>query len=446
MKTLFHLFDRLLSKCTPDPFVLAIFLTVLTIGLATWKTESTLVETVDFWGSGFWDLVGFTMQMAMILLGGYVVATSPPMKKLLTLLIGYVTTPVQAVLFCTLSAMLASWVNWGLGLVVGGVVAIEVGKRMPGVSYRVLVASSYSGFLVWHAGLSGSVPVALNTPDNHWQESLGGVIPLSETLFGTVNLVALGAMLILLPCLNLWYLKMSAVDGTVLDLPETELEFDHVEKSPDGEHGKTAASSWLENSRLVTAMLVIPGLIYLGNLICTGDFNLDLKSTPLILFIAGMLLTGTPGSFIRAVTEAMPKIAPILIQYPLYAGIAAVLTQSGLAAQIAEAFVAMSNKNTFPLLTFYSAGIINFLVPSGGGQWTIQAPVVIEAANTLGADIPKSVMAVAWGDAWTNMAQPFWALPLLAIAGLKVKDIIGFCVMTLIASGIVLSLVFLLVS
>ena len=158
----------------------------------------------------------------------------------------------------------------------------------------------------------------------------------------------------------------------------------------------------------------------------------------------GLALHGSPRAFMDSVTEAITKVAPILIQYPLYAAIMMVLKETGMAAMMAEWFVNNSNERTFPLMSFYSAGLINFFVPSGGGQWAVQAPIVLPAAEALGADIPKTIMAVAWGDAWTNMAQPFWAVPLLTIAGLEIKDIIGFCLTTLVVSGAVLSLIFLL--
>jgi short-chain fatty acids transporter len=171
--------------------------------------------------------------------------------------------------------------------------------------------------------------------------------------------------------------------------------------------------------------------------------KLDLNSINFIFFMLGAILHGTPRRFINAVTEGTPKIAPILIQYPLYAGIMAILQQSGLAGDISQWFVEHSTAATFPLMTFYSAGMLNVLVPSGGGQWAVQAPIVIPAAQELGVSIPRVAMAVAWGDAWTNMLQPFWAVPLLTIAGLSIKDIIGFCLLVLLASGVGLSLLFL---
>ncbi|MEE2862128.1 MAG: TIGR00366 family protein, partial [Pseudomonadota bacterium] len=111
--------------------------------------------------------------------------------------------------------------------------------------------------------------------------------------------------------------------------------------------------------------------------------------------------------------------------------------QSGLAASLSEWFVSISTAQTLPFWSFIAAGIVNIFVPSGGGQWAVQAPVMLPAAQALGADLPRVAMAVAWGDAWTNLLQPFWALPMLGIAGLQAKDIMGFCVINLVVVGTV---------
>ena len=430
MKSVLLIADRLLRKFTPDPFVIAILLTALTMILATIYTQHSATDVVQVWGGSFWELAEFTLMMAMILLGGYVVAVSPPVKKLLLFFVSFVSTPVQAVLFCTLISCAASYINWGFGLVVGGIVALEVGKKVPKAPFRLLVASSYSGFLVWHAGLSGSIPLTLNTADNKWQEMMGGMVELQETMFSSVNIIALLAILILLPILNLLYLKVVGEEDEQLHAIE--------EKETDTPN----EPQFLENSFLMMLILVGIGGFYLFSLVQDSTFSLNLKSIPFIFFMLGLLLHGSPGGFMRAVEKAIPKIAPILIQYPLYAAIMGILVGTGLGKQMAQFFVNHSTAETFPVMTFFSAGLINFFVPSGGGQWAVQAEIVVPAARQLGADLPKTIMAVAWGDAWTNMAQPFWAMPLLAIAGLSIKDIIGFCLMTLVASGLVLAMIF----
>ena len=437
MKSLLTTADTVLRRYTPDPFVIALLLTVATFALAVMGTDSQPLETVQWWGSGFWGLAEFTLKMAMILLTGYVVAKSPPVQWFLLSLIKHVKTPTQAVLFCTFAAMIASWINWGFGLVVGGVVALEVAKRVPAAPFRVLVAASYSGFLVWHAGLSGSIPLALNTEtDKITQELVGFTVPLSQTTFGTVNLIALASIVILLPTVNWCMLKFVGKEQAASDI-ETRPA---VQASVENQE----LSTWLERSFLLAGLVGGLGLLFLASTLFDGTFQLNLDSVMFVFFIAGLLLHGSPRAFIESVQEAVPKIAPILIQYPLYAGIMALLVKTGLASQMSEYFVSVANADTLPLMTFYSAGLVNLFVPSGGGQWAVQAPVVLPAVEQLGADLDKTIMAFVWGDAWTNMLQPFWAVPLLSIAGMRIKDIIGLLLVVLISSGVVLSALFLM--
>ena len=453
MRTVFRLVDQGLRRYTPDPFVIAILLSAFVVLLATWRTDNDFTFIVNAWGNGFWQLAEFTLHMAMILLGGFVVAKSSPVQRGLSLLISTLKSPVQAVLFCTFAAIIASWINWGFGLVIGGVVALQVAQRMPQVSFRVLVASSYSGFIVWHGGLSGSIPLSLNSdqPSNLAIKYLegGSAIPLSQTLFSPINLIALGGLLVILPILNVLFLRwpLTSEAGTKDESPHLsalQQRETTCAGSPLQATDSKQDSPWIEDSYLTAVVLGGLGVFYVYLLVAGGKFQLNLNSINFVLLVLGLALHGTPRAFMQSVNEAAPKIAPILIQYPLYAAIMAVLKESGLANQMAELFVSFSSKETFPLMTFYSAGLINLFVPSGGGQWAVQAPIVLPAATELGADIPKTIMAVAWGDAWTNMLQPFWAVPLLSIAGLSIKDIIGFCLTILVVSGIFLSLVFLL--
>ena len=362
MKTVINLLDRLLRKITPDPFVIAIVLTLAVVVMAWAWTDHGPVEVVEIWGNGFWNLATFTLQMAMILLGGYVVAMSPPVKRLLGWCVGFVNTPVQAVVFCTLSAMVGSWINWGFGLVVGGIVALEVGKKVPAAPFRLLVASSYSGFLVWHAGLSGSIPLSVNTEGagNLAFNSLGRLVPLSETIFSPLNLIALGSMLVLLPLLNVFLLS------AIGDEESSDLKEETVTEK------QSTIVPFAERLMLFSGLLVLLGGFYLWIKVSAGNFKLDLNSINFIFFMLGLALHGSPRAFMDSVSEAVTKVAPILIQYPLYAAIMMVLKETGLAAMMAEWFVNHSSQRTFPLMTFYSAGLINFFVPSGGGQWAAQ--------------------------------------------------------------------------
>ena len=315
-------------------------------------------------------------------------------------------------------------------------------QQVPTANFRLLVAGAYSGFLVWHGGFSGSIPLTLATPGNFSEQLVGGIIPVQETLLSPLNICAVLGLFILLPLINFWLSRQEDINPVSVPVFETE---DLKTEDPDARRSLSPAER-LEKSRLVSYAIAGFGGAYLLIQGFSGKLSLNLNSLNFIFIFSRVLLHKTPESFIKAISEAAKKVGPILLQFPFYAGIMGIMVSSNLATVVSEAFVTISTAETFPLLTFYSAGLVNIFVPSGGGQWAIQAPVVLAAAKEIGADIPLASMAVAWGDAWTNMLQPFWALPLLAVSGLHLRDIIGYCLVVLLVSGAFLSSLFILMA
>ncbi|MFN3347120.1 MAG: TIGR00366 family protein, partial [Candidatus Bipolaricaulaceae bacterium] len=179
----------------------------------------------------------------------------------------------------------------------------------------------------------------------------------------------------------------------------------------------------LDDSRVLGLIIVALAAVYFGYYFYNNGFALSLNIVIGLFLFLGLLLHGTPERYMRAVQESVGGISGIVIQFPFYAGIMGMMIGANadgmsLGKQITDAFVAWSNADTFPMLAFLSAGVVNFFVPSGGGQWAVQGPIMLPAGQALGVAPEVTAMAIAWGDAWTNMIQPFWALPLLAIAGL----------------------------
>jgi short-chain fatty acids transporter len=431
-------FDRMMREYTPDPFLLCLFLTMVLFVMGVTFTPSSPKDMVFFWGSGFWALIQFTLQMVMILVGGYVIAIAPPSKRFLASIASLVKTPGQAVVVITLVALTASYINWGLGLVVGGILCREIYKVLPSANYRLLVASSYSGFIVWHGGLSGSIPLVIATPGHFTEHLIGGTIPVTETLLSPLNIAAVVGMFILLPLSN-WFLGRIHPNSTPVVITESKSAYYESDRSvymPPAER--------IENSRLFSWVISAMGFSFIGIQVYEHNFSFTLNDINFSLLFLAIFLHGTPRSLLNAMTEAASKVSPILLQFPFYAGIMGMIESSKLADMISNWFVETASVHTFPLLTFYSAGLLNLFIPSGGGQWAVQGPVILEAATKMGASIPHAAMAVAWGDAWTNLLQPFWALPVLAIAGLQLREIMGYCVALLFITGAYLSCVFLM--
>lgn len=435
-------FVALLQRYLPDPFIFAIVLTFVVFLFVMPSTGQGPMQVVNAWAGGFWNLLSFSMQMAMVVVTGHAMASAPAFKRKLAMLAGIATTPGQAIILVTVISAMACWVNWGFGLVVGAIFAKEIAARVKGVDYRLLIASAYSGFLFWHGGLSGSIPLSIAGGANIEKVTNGAVtaaIPTSETIFSTMNLTILAVMFVTIPLLN--RLMHPAPQDTIAI--DAELLKEPVVDTP--KKADMTPAERLENSRTLSLVLGVMGFAYIIYYFINNGFALNLNLVNFIFLFSAILLHGTPKSLLNSVSQGARNCAGILLQFPFYAGIMGMMTATGdsgasLAGVISQAFVAISNETTFPLFTFLSAGIVNFFVPSGGGQWAVQAPIMMPAGAALGVDAAKTAMAIAWGDAWTNMIQPFWALPALAIAGLGAKDVMGYCLMALIGSGVIISL------
>ena len=432
MKGLISLSNKIMQRYLPDPFLFVVILTLVVFGLGLIFTDSSSLEMVQYWGDGFWSLLAFSMQMVLVLVTGYVLASSPLFKRFLGFLASFAKSPGSAIVIVTVVSMIASWINWGFGLVIGALFAKELAKRVKGVDYRLLIASAYSGFVVWHAGFSGSIPLSIATEGHPFQDLIG-VISTNETIFATSTLIIVAALFIILPIAN--RMLMPSKEETITVDPEV---FNETAVALEKE-AMTPADR-LENSMVLSIVVAVLGIAFLFSYFVKNGFALNLDIVNFLFLFLGILFHGTPKRFLASVQEAIKGASGIVIQFPFYAGIMGMMTASGLAVVMSEAFVSISNDVTFYFFAFLSAGIVNFFVPSGGGQWAVQAPIMLDAAQTLDASVAKTAMAVAWGDAWTNLIQPFWALPALAIAGLKAKDIMGYCVMILVISGVVISL------
>jgi len=423
---------RAVERWLPDPFIFVLLLTQVVFLAGIGLEAQSPIAMIQHWGGGFWALLAFSMQMILILVTGWVLATTPFFKRILGAAAQLARTPGQAIVLVTLVSLMASWLNWGFGLVVGAMFARQLARRVTDVDYRLLIASAYSGFLVWHGGLAGSVPLTIATPSHFMAESMG-IVSTSQTIFASFNLLIVLALFIVVPLLN--RLMMPPPQETI-SIDPAKL----VETPPTPLPASQTPAERMENSILLSQAVGIMGVVFAVYYFAVKGGGLNLNIVNFIFLMLGIALHGRPSRFLEAVGDAARGSSGIIIQFPFYAGIMGMMVGSGLAASLSSGFVAISNETTLPLFTFLSAGIVNFFVPSGGGQWAVQAPVMIPAALELKVDLARISMAVAWGDAWTNMIQPFWALPALAIAGLRAKDIMGFCLIVLVVSGVVIGL------
>ena len=445
LESLAHASTMVMQKFLPDAYIFAVILTIIVFVASFIATKQSFISIVGHWGKGVWSLLAFSMQMVLVLVTGHVLALSPPFKKLLDHLSNIPKTAFQAISLVTIVSYIATILNWGFGLIIGAIYAKEIAKKLKNVDYRLLIASAYSGFVLWHAGLSGSIPLVIAGGDlSATGGALTEAVPVTKTLFSSYNIFIVVVAFILLPIINALMHPKHEEDVFVID-PNLIKEEVGVKKISKEEFKNMTPAQKLENGCFINYILAILGFVYIVYYFASsGKFDLNLNIVNLIFLMFGVLLHRTPRSLIDAFGEASKGASGIILQFPLYAGIMGMMTGVNadglsLAHVISNFFVSISTVKTFPLFTFLSAGIVNSFVPSGGGQWVVQGPIMMPAGLEIGADPAKIAMCIAYGDSWTNMVQPFWALPALGLAKLGARDIMGYTLITLIVVGIVVS-------
>ncbi len=416
-------FVSFVERFYPDAFVFAILLTLLTFVLAVTLAGETPAAAVEIWGLGLTGLLSFIAQIALTLICAHALAHTDLVRGLLERLARLPRRAWQGYFLVAVVGALGSLIAWSLGLVVGGLIAVEVARvaRERGlvVHYPLLVASAYGGFVVWHMGYSSSAALFVATP-GHTLEAVTGIIPVTETIFAPWNLALIVVTVLAVATL-------CAAMG-----PDRCREFD-AGAGPEVAAGAAPApqswGQWLESRRALSLGMGLVLLWFLVLWFAERGLNLTLDIVNWSFLALGLILARSPIHYVRLIGDASRTVGPIILQYPFYAGIMALMTGTALVSIISDFFVTVSTPDTLSFWAFLAAGVLNFFIPSGGGQWAVQGPIFIEAANSLGVAHAHVVMAVAYGDQWTNLIQPFWTIPLLAVAGLNMRAIMGYCFM-----------------
>ena len=431
---------KILKNVLPAPFTIAVILTFLTILIAFFISADSynsknFFEILSFWEKGLWDnnLMVFALQMMLMLVLGHSLALSKPISKIINNITIHCNNTANAAAIVTFTTLLVAFFNWGLGLIFGAIFARKVGehasKNNIPLNYPLIGAAGYSGLMIWHGGISGSAPIKIAEQGHFLAEKIG-TISQAETIFSAMNVTISLSLIVILPLFMFFLAKKTKSElVNIIEVEKIEkIELDGAEKI---DHSNFIA--YIFGGIIITycfyKAIILPDKMTL-NFITPNFINLSLLGLCVILHKNFF-------QFIKSVDSAIKGASGILIQFPLYFGIMGIMKDTGMIELMSDLFISISNENTFPIFTFLSAGLVNIFVPSGGGQWAIQGPIIVEAAMKLGVSIPKSVMSLAYGDQITNMLQPFWALPLLGITGLKAKEILPYTLLLMLLGGVI---------
>ena len=451
--------ETLFRRFLPSPFSIALLLTALTFVLALIFTEPKTsdpywLSLLGYWEQGIWqkDLLVFAYQMMLILVLGHMLVLSPVMSRFISALTTSIKGTTHAVILVSVLTMLVSFFNWGLGLIFGALMARKIGEAAIAqgikINYPLVGAAAYAGMMIWHGGISGSAPAKVGE-QGHLASLVGpelsaflpDLIAYTDTVFSVQNVLVFLILLLSVPLLLVWLGRMGKNQAPNLNgdpAQEDATNPEDINLINERSLPRFIKTNWDESKVLAygfgLAMLIAFFYNY-GAAVSSGIVTPNMLNFLMLglIFIAH----GKVSSILKAVDEAISGASGILIQFPLYFGIMGVMQSSGLVVDIANYFVALSTAETLPILTFVSAAIVNVFIPSGGGQWAIQGPVILEAAISLKVPVQKVIMALAYGDQLTNMLQPFWALPLLGITKLKASELLPYTLWIMVLGAVV---------
>lgn len=426
----------------PSPFLFAIILTYVVFVAGVVVEGASPIAMAQHWQDGFWVLLTFAMQMVLILVTGYALAYHPWVQGFIKWLTGLPSDGKQAVVLVGVISMVVAWVHWGLGLIVGAVMAREMGRQAKqrglSVHYPLLCVAGYMGMgLTWHWGLAASAPLLMNTPGNVFIEQgiVDGLISTSQTIFHpyTLALVVSG---IVYAAIVLYLLAPPAEQSESITefVPQSQLSSAAADGGVDSDESVSETiGDRIDNSRLLGGVIALTGVaLSVWTFVQQGLGALNLNVVNFLFVFLGLALFTRPAAYQEAFSDAIPATSGIILQFPFYAGIIGMMNASGLSETLAEALVSLSTPATFPAVAWITAGVVNIFVPSGGGEWTVIGTTILSAANELGVPAGQATIAYAVGDAHTNLFQPFWALPLLGITGIRAREMFGYAVTVLI--------------
>jgi short-chain fatty acids transporter len=436
-------FVRLFERYTPDPYILAVVLSILTAVLAALLAPRGSINTIFVgWYNGLFSISAFAFQVLLILVTGYALSTSKPIRALLSRVASLGTTPKKAIVLTIVVVYIASFLNWGFGLVVAGLLAREIAQRIR-IDFGWLVGGAYSGWMIFSSGFSSSIALSLATPGsslNIVQKVTGQVLPLGSMLFTPLNLIPAVLLLVILPVV------FCAIEPGKTEMQATKLTAD--DDSPNSEEltGPMTLARRLEESCVLNLVFVAAGVSALGCIWGQSGVSLDINSVIFIFLIAGLLLHWQPIRYIQAVNRAARVTGPLILQYPLYGGIMGILVSIGLADVVAKAFIHFADAHTLPFWNYAASLLISLFVPSAGGHWAVQGPFAVPAAVGLHASQAATAMGVAYGEQVADMIQPFWALPVVAVAGISIRRVMGFTVMSFLVGLVIFGAALLLLA
>ncbi len=433
-------FTEFAEKWVPDSYVIALILTIVAFILALIFTPAGPFETVVAWGNGFWTLLAFSMQMSLIVITGYALATTPICQRIITSVCNKPGSATSVYVYAVILATIGYYLNWGFGLVFSALIcknlAVQAERKGIAIDYRYLCGAGWTPFYIWHMGLSGSAPLLVATADHFMVKDMG-VIPISMTIFHPYNLILTIVSVIAIIVLFGFVLQPKNKEK-MISITQWNPALAQIEVPAEEKKVVTTPSEWVTYKPWCSYVIGLMFLVYLYYHFFIQGQSLDINVLNFLFLTLIIWLYGSPAAMLKAVKASTPAAWGVILQFPFYAGIFGIMKYTGLVDTIAAWVISFSTETTFPAIAAVLSSIISYFIPSGGSKWVIEAPFLIPAGQALGVPDAQTVIAYMFGGDLTALIQPFFAVPFMAVCGLEFKDFVGYSFVAFIVLGLIM--------
>jgi len=412
------------DKVIPNSFVFCLVLTFIVYILGLFLTDAGGVDLVDYWYDGLWSMIQFAFQMTILVVVCSAAAKSPFVERILSKVSRIPKTPAAAYAFLIIISTLAGWINWAFGMILAPILSMYLSKNVRKCHFPLMVVVGYACMIGVQPVCPSASAVALLASPDHFMIDQIGVLPVTATAFNPVGLsmVAILILLTLFVAVNFKVPENEVVEYT------GDIDFNCGETEKPVKE-QTVADR-MNNSRIMMLIIGVASLVYIIQHFYTQGFKLNFNLVIFIFLTLNFFLYQTPLKFTDAIRDNMALAAPVMIQFPFYGGIMGMMSSSGLTMVVANALIAVATEKTIYWFSYLSASIVNLFVPSQGGQWIVQGPILVEAAKPFHADLPTVVSAFMYGDEATNLIQPLYIIPALSLVNMKLKQAWGLMAFT----------------
>ncbi|BAO93147.1 TIGR00366 family protein [Caballeronia cordobensis] len=422
----------------PDAYVIAL-IALVTVTVAALLIGASPTTVVNALGAGYWDLIPFTYQMAMIIVTGFALAACRPIHRGINYLASIPKTGHGAIAFVIFLSLCGSFLNWGFGMIFSAFLVIALSQRKElRMDFRAAAAAGLMGTTTTSmVGLSSSAALLHATPTSLPPAllKLAGEIPLAQTIFLWQN----WAMTLIVMTVTILIGYLTAPRGssayTAEDLGiDTSRFVGAVQDGHDGE-SESRPGDWLSVNPILAVLVGLFMATWIGLKVSEVGFGRTISSLNNYIFIvltAALLLHGQIRKFLRAANDAIPATGAILIQFPVYAAVASILTRAknaegtSVSDYLGHFFISSATEHTLPVIVGIYSSFAGMFIPSAGAKWVLEAPYILHAGNEIGSNLGWLINTYGLTEALAGLLNPFWMLPLLGLLSLRARSVVGY--------------------